>query len=131
MEEENLVGNKNFFSKWQYLLDKCSPHITLRWVAFTTSFCAYIVRVYFLNGWFIVTYGLGIYLLSQFIGFITPQVIKLSFYFSYVLNNCFIISPPHLCVKLFRFNLCFTTKLQWYFGYVYYYHFFERMMSRD
>ena len=37
---------------------------------------AYILRVYVLNGWFIVTYGLGIYLLNLFIGFISPVVRK-------------------------------------------------------
>ena len=34
----------------------------------------FIFRVYVLQGWFIVTYGLGIYLLNLFIGFITPAV---------------------------------------------------------
>ena len=26
------------------------------------------------NGWYIVTYGLGIYLLNMFIGFLSPQI---------------------------------------------------------
>ena len=34
----------------------------------------YLLRVYYLNGWYIVTYGLGIYLLNLFIGFLSPQV---------------------------------------------------------
>ena len=32
------------------------------------------LRVWALQGWYIVTYGLGIFLLNLFIGFITPQV---------------------------------------------------------
>ena len=32
------------------------------------------LRVYFLEGWYIVTYGLGIYLLNLFIGFLSPQI---------------------------------------------------------
>lgn len=32
------------------------------------------VRVYTLNAFHIVTYGLGIYLLNLFIGFLSPQV---------------------------------------------------------
>ena len=33
----------------------------------------YTLRVYMLQGWYIVTYGLGIYLLNLFIGFLSPQ----------------------------------------------------------
>lgn len=97
MEEEASTAKK-WSSKWQYLLDKASPHIALRWLAFTISFFAYVLRVYLLNGWYIVTYGLGIYLLSQLIGFITPQVNQqfLSDYMLYslcgILPHCF-----HIC----------------------------------
>ncbi|PFH31992.1 putative RER1 protein [Besnoitia besnoiti] len=34
----------------------------------------YVLRVYFLAGFFVVTYGLGIYLLNLLIGFISPQI---------------------------------------------------------
>lgn len=34
----------------------------------------YALRVFLINGWYIVTYGLGIYLLNNFIGFLSPQV---------------------------------------------------------
>lgn len=34
----------------------------------------YVLRVYMVAGFYIVTYGLGIYLLNLFIGFITPPV---------------------------------------------------------
>lgn len=60
--------------KYQYVMDKLSPMVTLRWVVFIAAFAMYFVRVYFLNGWFIVTYALGIYLLNQLIGFLSPQV---------------------------------------------------------
>lgn len=33
----------------------------------------YAVRVFFLQGWYIVTYALAIYLLNLFIAFITPK----------------------------------------------------------
>ena len=42
----------------------------------------YAVRVYLINGWFIVTYGLGIYLLNNFIGFLSPQVREELFLFA-------------------------------------------------
>jgi len=30
------------------------------------------LRVYFIDGWYIITYGLGIFLLNNFIGFLSP-----------------------------------------------------------
>lgn len=60
--------------KWQYILDKSSPQIALRWSLFAIVMFAYMLRVYLLDGWYIVTYGLGIYLLNQLIGFLSPQV---------------------------------------------------------
>ena len=60
--------------RWQYVLDKLIPHTLSRWIAFSVSLYFYIVRVYFVNGWYVVTYGLGIYLLNQLLGFISPQV---------------------------------------------------------
>ena len=67
--------------KWQYLLDKASPHWGYRWLVFGTLFFNYLVRAYFLGGWYIVTYGLGIYILNQFIGFLSPQVDAYFFFF--------------------------------------------------
>eukprot|EP00943_MAST-04B_sp_MAST-4B-sp1_P007131 g7131.t1 len=58
----------------QYYLDKSAPHTRGRWVGFVAALLIYMLRVYFLNGWFIVTYGLGIYLLNLFIGFLTPAI---------------------------------------------------------
>lgn len=68
----NVIQDLN--RKYQYILDKSSPHVLYRWIAFVLSLTIYFVRVYYRNGWFIVTYGLGIYLLNQFIGFLSPQV---------------------------------------------------------
>ena len=73
--EEEVAGfAAKLSSKWQYLLDNASPHITIRWIAFVCSLLLYFFRLYLANGWFIVTYGLGIFLLSQSIGFLSPQV---------------------------------------------------------
>mmetsp|Transcript_10143 Transcript_10143/g.10981 ORF Transcript_10143/g.10981 Transcript_10143/m.10981 type:complete len:181 (+) Transcript_10143:119-661(+) len=59
--------------KYQYVLDKSSPHVLYRWILFVLCLSIYLVRVYYRDGFFIVTYGLGIYLLNQFIGFLSPQ----------------------------------------------------------
>lgn len=76
MQEEPEVGtlSSRFSSRWQYILDKLIPHTASRWISFSLCLYVYILRVYFLNGWYIVTYGLGIYLLNQLLGFIQPQV---------------------------------------------------------
>mmetsp|Transcript_59999 Transcript_59999/g.95291 ORF Transcript_59999/g.95291 Transcript_59999/m.95291 type:complete len:223 (+) Transcript_59999:56-724(+) len=57
----------------QILLDKSTPHSALRWVGFVCLTLLYLLRVWYLQGFYIVTYGLGIYLLNLFIGFLQPQ----------------------------------------------------------
>ena len=75
--------------KYQQLLDKCTPHTTYRWyfVAFIALVSAetrhsrsddlclqvYVLRVWILQGFFVVSYGLGIYILNLLIPFISPQ----------------------------------------------------------
>ena len=43
-------------------------------VMFSVTLSVYLVRVWFIDGWYIITYGLGIYLLNSFIGFLSPQI---------------------------------------------------------
>eukprot|EP01083_Nonionella_stella_P021352 59232_1 len=57
----------------QILLDRSTPHSLLRWTGFLFLFLLYLLRVWYLQGFYIVTYGLGIYLLNLFIGFLQPQ----------------------------------------------------------
>jgi Rer1 family len=63
-----------FNQQTQILLDKAAPLIAPRWGAWAGVLLAYAVRVYLLRGFYIVTYGLGIYNLNLLLGFITPQV---------------------------------------------------------
>lgn len=58
----------------QIALDRAAPQILPRWVLWTVSLLVYVLRVWFLKGFYIVTYGLGIYNLNLLLGFITPQV---------------------------------------------------------
>eukprot|EP00744_Colponema_vietnamica_P000263 GILI01000470.1.p1 GENE.GILI01000470.1~~GILI01000470.1.p1 ORF type:complete len:203 (-),score=45.42 GILI01000470.1:184-771(-) len=58
----------------QQYLDASTVYIKSRWVGFFVLLSLYLLRVYLLQGWFIVTYGLGIFLLNLFIGFLSPQV---------------------------------------------------------
>ena len=58
----------------QVLLDRVTPYPGPRWAALGGLVCLYALRVYSLNGWFIVTYALAIFVLNLFIGFISPQM---------------------------------------------------------
>ena len=60
--------------RFQILLDKSTPHIAGRWVFFAVIALIYGLRVYYIKGFYIVTYGLGIFNLNLMIGFLSPQV---------------------------------------------------------
>ncbi|MBA0677727.1 hypothetical protein Goari_019118 [Gossypium aridum] len=60
--------------RYQHLLDKTVPHVLNRWIGCLAVVLIYAVRVYFVQGFYIVTYGLGIYLLNLLMGFLSPQV---------------------------------------------------------
>jgi hypothetical protein len=59
--------------RYQTLLDKSTPMITGRWLLWLAVVGVYALRVTLLRGFYIVTYGLGIYNLNLLLGFITPQ----------------------------------------------------------
>ncbi|XP_052760858.1 protein RER1-like [Mya arenaria] len=58
----------------QNALDQATPHVGFRWIITALLFITYFIRVYLLQGWYIITYALGIYLLNLFIGFLTPKI---------------------------------------------------------
>ncbi|ETV81202.1 hypothetical protein H257_05786 [Aphanomyces astaci] len=64
----------SFGRKWQHVLDQSTIYVYGRWIASAVLLTSYIVRVYYLNAFHIITYGLGIYLLNLFIGFLSPQI---------------------------------------------------------
>lgn len=78
VDPNSINPNINLFESWnrkfQYVLDKSSPHPVFRWLFFLFCLMIYTLRVYLINGWYIVSYGLAIFLLNQFIGFLSPQV---------------------------------------------------------
>jgi hypothetical protein len=61
-------------------------HVLYRWLATGLLYLIYAVRVYLLQGWYIVTYGLALYLLNLLIGFLSPQVRKGIFLYSLLLH---------------------------------------------
>ncbi|XP_007467459.1 PREDICTED: protein RER1-like [Lipotes vexillifer] len=55
-------------------LDKSTPYTVARWVVTLGLSFIYMIRVYLLPGWYIVTYALGIHHLNLLIAFISPKV---------------------------------------------------------
>ena len=56
----------------QYWLDKSTIHLVPRWIGFCVILAFFFLRIYLAQGYFIVAYGLGIYLLNNFIAFLSP-----------------------------------------------------------
>ncbi|XP_010906341.1 protein RER1B [Elaeis guineensis] len=70
-----LAKWRNDFSRaFQYYLDRSTPHTLGRWLGTLGVAVIYCLRVYYVQGFYIVTYGLGIYLLNLLIGFLSPMV---------------------------------------------------------
>mmetsp|Transcript_33846 Transcript_33846/g.67714 ORF Transcript_33846/g.67714 Transcript_33846/m.67714 type:complete len:196 (-) Transcript_33846:135-722(-) len=58
--------------RYTTIKDSTAPHTAARWIGTAVLFLIYCIRIYLLNGWYIVTYGLGIYILNLGIGFLSP-----------------------------------------------------------
>uniref|UniRef100_A0A7R9YCX7 Protein RER1 n=1 Tax=Pinguiococcus pyrenoidosus TaxID=172671 RepID=A0A7R9YCX7_9STRA len=59
---------------YQHYLDKSAIYTAPRWLSFFGILALYLLRIYVVNGFFLVTYALGIFLLNNLIGFLTPQL---------------------------------------------------------
>lgn len=64
----------DFSRTFQYYLDRSLPHPVGRWLGALAVAAVYVLRVYFVQGFYIVSYGLGIYVLNLLIGFLSPMV---------------------------------------------------------
>ncbi|KAI9230510.1 MAG: retrieval of early ER protein Rer1 [Piptocephalis tieghemiana] len=62
-----------FFQRYQSLLDRTTPHVGARWGATALLLVLFLLRVLLSQGWYIVTYALGIYLLNLFLAFLQPK----------------------------------------------------------
>ncbi|KAL9261010.1 RER1A-like protein [Drosera capensis] len=60
--------------RYQHVLDKSVPFILRRWIGLGAVASLYAIRVYFVQGFHIVSYALGIYVLNLLIAFLSPQV---------------------------------------------------------
>ncbi|KAL8542977.1 hypothetical protein ACS0TY_003745 [Phlomoides rotata] len=59
---------------FQFYLDKSTPHALYRWIGSFVLVSLYALRVFYIQGFYVVTYGLGIYILNLLIGFLSPLV---------------------------------------------------------
>ncbi|CAA2999447.1 RER1A-like [Olea europaea subsp. europaea] len=59
---------------FQYYLDKSTPHALYRWIGTSILVFVFALRIYYAQGFYIIVYGLGIYILNLLIGFLSPLV---------------------------------------------------------
>merc|ERR550534_2111777 len=62
-----------FDRQLQAFLDTLVPYAVVRWIVFLSLLTVIYIRIIYVQGFFIVGYALGIYLLSQFIAFLSPK----------------------------------------------------------
>ncbi|KAH8741027.1 hypothetical protein FG386_002573 [Cryptosporidium ryanae] len=55
-------------------IEKTTVYPKTRWLSFFVLLTIFALRVYYCQGFFIVTYGLSIYILNLFIGFLSPHI---------------------------------------------------------
>ncbi|KAK2967621.1 hypothetical protein RJ640_030492 [Escallonia rubra] len=61
-------------SQYQHLLDKSTPFVLHRWIALSALATIYVVRVCWIQGYYLVSYALGIFILNLLIQFLSPRV---------------------------------------------------------
>ncbi|KAJ2722450.1 hypothetical protein GGI07_003285 [Coemansia sp. Benny D115] len=64
----------NLQVNYQTLLDKSTPHTGARWTLFGFLLLFFMLRIVLAQGWFIICYALGIYMLNLFLAFLTPKI---------------------------------------------------------
>ena len=60
--------------KYQYYLDRVVPYTISRWCGFFVIFGLYVLRVFIIQGFHIISYGLAIYYLNLFLMFLSPKI---------------------------------------------------------
>lgn len=72
-EESPLIKKLREGGKiYQFYLDKSTPHSVPRWIGTLVLLLVFGIRVYYVQGFYLVSYALGIYILSLLMGFLSP-----------------------------------------------------------
>ncbi|GAA5962124.1 hypothetical protein JCM3765_005532 [Sporobolomyces pararoseus] len=64
---------KRYNRTYQTLLDRTTPFTLKRWGATSALFGIFVLRILWIQAFYIIAYGLGIYLLNLFLAFIQPK----------------------------------------------------------
>ncbi|OTA61890.1 golgi membrane protein [Hypoxylon sp. EC38] len=59
--------------QYQALLDQSTPFVLYRWIGTGAFLGVFFIRILLAQGWYIVAYALGIYLLNLFLAFLQPK----------------------------------------------------------
>ncbi|KAG1861992.1 retrieval of early ER protein Rer1 [Suillus tomentosus] len=62
-----------FQRQYQQTLDRWTPHVLQRWLATFCLLSLFMLRIVLSQGWYIVCYGLAIYLLNLLLAFLQPK----------------------------------------------------------
>lgn len=84
MEEVEVDGGdavQSLLAKWKnevsrifrYYLDRSAPYTFRRWLGTLAATSIYILRVYYVHGFYIISYGVGTYILNLLIRFLSPK----------------------------------------------------------
>ncbi|SCU90848.1 LAME_0E10242g1_1 [Lachancea meyersii CBS 8951] len=72
-KEQTIAMVNKYKAMYQMYMDSLTPHVKYRWSALGIGLVLFFLRVAYGEGWYVVCYGLGIYLLNQFLSFLTPK----------------------------------------------------------
>lgn len=73
LDNPAYIQIQKFRVTYQELLDKSVPQTSKRWIGFGVLLSVFFLRIIFSQGWYIICYALGIYLLNLFLAFLTPK----------------------------------------------------------
>lgn len=71
--EAVTAQTSKFTRAYQNYLDKATPFTAYRWAGTGFAIFIFMVRIVYAQGWYIVAYTLGIYLLNLFLAFLQPK----------------------------------------------------------
>uniref|UniRef100_A0A6N2KQ32 Uncharacterized protein n=1 Tax=Salix viminalis TaxID=40686 RepID=A0A6N2KQ32_SALVM len=59
---------------YRYYLDRATPHTVCRWIGTLVMVAVYCSRLYYVRGFYIIVYGLGVYVVNLLSGFLSLLV---------------------------------------------------------
>ncbi|KAF1796300.1 retrieval of early ER protein Rer1 [Mucor lusitanicus] len=68
-----LAQKSQLERRFQQILDQVTPFAPYRWVGTSVLLVLFMFRVIYAEGWYIIAYALGIYILNLFLAFLTPK----------------------------------------------------------